>query len=45
MKFLTLFPSMPRGVLPNYHGRKLNGANVKRWRHSCPSYHQKSPDF
>ncbi|WP_157491284.1 hypothetical protein [Flammeovirga sp. SJP92] len=45
MKFLTLFPSMPVGVLPDYNGRKPTGANVKRKRHSCPSYHQKSPDF
>ncbi|WP_157491690.1 hypothetical protein [Flammeovirga sp. SJP92] len=45
MKFFTLFPSRPVEALPNKLGRKPTGANVKLQCHSCPTDHQKSPDF
>ncbi|NME67610.1 hypothetical protein [Flammeovirga aprica] len=45
MEFLTLFPSRPGEHYQTKNGRKPTGANVKRKRHSCPTDHQKSPDF
>ncbi|WP_157491716.1 hypothetical protein [Flammeovirga sp. SJP92] len=45
MKFLTLFPSRPGEHYQTNWVENLPGANVKRKRHSCPTDHQKSPDF